>query len=152
LQNVPAAWFDNWTWSLPIIILTVSLHGFGLVFLRENVVDRLIHLTSSRAFATVMAAVLAVTVLLVTLLHMFEGGIWAIAYVELGALPDFSSATLYSLSAMTTYGHAEVYLERRWQMMGALEALNGVILFGLTTAFLFSVLHDLRAKRGSKTY
>ena len=58
----------------------------------------------------------------------------------MGALPDFKSAMLYSLSAMTSYGHANLYLEPRWQMMGALEALNGMILFGLTTAFLFTVL------------
>jgi hypothetical protein len=41
---------------------------------------------------------------------------------------------------MTSYGHANLYLEPRWQMMGALEALNGWILFGLTTAFLFTVV------------
>ena len=39
---------------------------------------------------------------------------------------------------MTTYGHAPVFLANHWQLMGALEALNGIILFGLTTAFLFS--------------
>jgi hypothetical protein len=41
---------------------------------------------------------------------------------------------------MTTYGHANLYLAQRWQLIGALEALNGTILFGLTTAFLFMVL------------
>ena len=47
---------------------------------------------------------------------------------------------LYSLSAMTSYGHVGLYLERQWQMMGALEALNGMLLFGLTTAFLFAMI------------
>lgn len=47
---------------------------------------------------------------------------------------------LYSISAMTSFGHAGIYLDPYWQMMGALEALNGMMLFGLTTAFLFSVL------------
>ena len=47
---------------------------------------------------------------------------------------------LYSLSAMTSYGHETLQLAPRWQMMGALEALNGWILFGLTTAFLFNVM------------
>ena len=49
---------------------------------------------------------------------------------------------LYSMSAMTTYGHANIYLEEHWRLMGAMEALNGMILFGLTTAFLFGVLRD----------
>ena len=55
---------------------------------------------------------------------------------------DFVSAMLYSLSAMTSYGHANVYLAEHWQLMGALEALNGVMLFGLTTAFLVSLLQS----------
>jgi hypothetical protein len=47
---------------------------------------------------------------------------------------------LYSLNAMTTYGHVEIFLAQHRRLMGALEALNGMMLFGLTTAFLFGVL------------
>ena len=47
---------------------------------------------------------------------------------------------LYSLGALTTYGHSHIFLESKWQMMGALEALNGMLLFGLTTAFLFAMI------------
>ena len=82
--------------------------------------------------------VMGATVLLATLLHGLEGVMWAVAYLVLGALPDARSAMLYSLGSMTTYGHANVFLEDCWQLMGALEALNGIILFGLTTAFLFA--------------
>jgi hypothetical protein len=47
---------------------------------------------------------------------------------------------LYSLDAMTTYGHASLYLKDQWQLMSALEALNGMLLFGPTTAFLFAII------------
>jgi hypothetical protein len=50
---------------------------------------------------------------------------------------------LYSLSAITSYGHAAIFLDSHWQMMGALKALNGVILFGLTTAFLFALIQTI---------
>ena len=50
---------------------------------------------------------------------------------------------LYSLSAMTSYGHANLYLQAHWQMMGALEALNGMLLFGPTTAFLFAMIQSV---------
>jgi hypothetical protein len=46
---------------------------------------------------------------------------------------------LYSLSAMTSSGHADLFLASHWRMTGALEALNEWILLGLTTAFLFTV-------------
>jgi hypothetical protein len=81
---------------------------------------------------------------LATLLHGFEGIVWALAYLALGAAPDGKAAMLYSMSAMTSYGHAGVYLEARWQMLGALEALNGMMMFGVTTAFLFSTMQKLR--------
>ena len=48
---------------------------------------------------------------------------------------------LYSVSAMTSYG--DVYLEDRWQLLGAIEAVNGVILFGLTTAFLYAAFRQV---------
>jgi hypothetical protein len=62
---------------------------------------------------------------------------------------------LYSLSAITTYGHAELFLLDRWKLLGALEALNGIMLLGLTTAFMYGIIQrvwpieerDFRAPR-----
>jgi len=51
-------------------------------------------------------------------------------------------AMLYSLSAMTSYGHANLFLAQHWQLMGAIEALNGMMLLGLSTAFLFAMLRE----------
>lgn len=66
--------------------------------------------------------------------------VWAAAYRFLGAIPDDRSAVLYSLNAITSYGHTNLQLEARWELMGALESLNGWLLFGLTTAFLFATI------------
>lgn len=44
---------------------------------------------------------------------------------------------------MTTYGGSDLDLQGHWRLMGALEALNGIILFGLTTAFLFSMIQEV---------
>ena len=72
-----------------------------------------------------------------------EAAAWAALYLWVGALPTWRAAMLYSLSAMTSYGHADVYLEDRWQLLGAIEAVNGLILFGLTTAFLYAAIHQV---------
>jgi hypothetical protein len=50
------------------------------------------------------------------------------------------------LNAITTYGHESVSLEPLWQMVGALEALNGMLLFGLTIAFLFAMVQEVRPR------
>ena len=134
------AWSNNWLWSLPLIASTVLVHGAGLVLIQKYIVLRLPvrdH-QSIVAFASVAVA----SAILLTVLLGVEAGAWAAAYLAVGARPDFASAMLYSLSAMTSYGHANVYLAEHWQLMGALEALNGVMLFGLTTAFLVSLLQS----------
>jgi hypothetical protein len=133
-------WTGDWAWSLPLIVLTVVIHVCGLAVIGESVVKSLGESVDRRGFMLKFALVMGGTSLLATVLHGFEGGIWAAAYRFLGALPDARTAMLYSISAMTSYGHASLYLKDRWQLMGALEALNGMLLFGLTTAFLFAMI------------
>jgi len=59
---------------------------------------------------------------------------------------------LYSLNAMTSYGHTNLALEDHWHLLGAMEALNGWLLFGLTAAFLFAVLEKVWLLRGAKEH
>ena len=133
-------WNADWAWGLPIIAMNVVIHVFCLGLFTEKVEQALGRLEGRRRFKTIFAMVMIVTVALATILHGVEGAIWAGAYRLLGAMPDGRTAVLYSLSAMTSYGHANLFLESRWQLMGALEALNGMLLFGLTTAFLFAMI------------
>lgn len=135
-----ASWIGDWAWSLPLIVLTVVIHVCGLALISERVVGALSESVDRRRFMPKFAVVMAGTALLATILHGIEGVIWAVAYRLLDALPDNRTAMLYSLSAMTTYGHANLFLKDRWQLMGALEALDGMLLFGLTTAFLFAMI------------
>jgi hypothetical protein len=67
-----------------------------------------------------------------------EAAIWAAAYVWLGALGSLTDAVLYSLDSMTTRGASGLTLAPHWQMMGALEAANGMLLFGISTAYIFA--------------
>ena len=138
-----APWEANWAWGLPLILLTVVIHVFGLALINDGVVRTLLRTSRRRVFIPMFAVIMAAAVLLATALHAIEAAAWAGAYLLLGALPDSKSAMLYSLNAMTTYGHESVSLEAHWQMMGALESLNGMLLFGLTTAFLFAMIQEV---------
>lgn len=133
-------WTGDWAWSLPLIVLTVMIHVCGLAVIGERVVEALAESADRQRFMLKFALVMGGTSLLATILHGIEGAIWAAAYRLLDALPDNRTAMLYSISAMTSYGHANLFLKDRWQLMGALEALNGMLLFGLTTAFLFAMI------------
>jgi hypothetical protein len=135
-----APWSADWAWGLPLVVLTVLVHAYGLGLLNNEVTTRLSNKEGLRHPLSVSIFLVGGTALSATVLHGIEALMWTVAYRLLGALPDQKSAALYSLSAMTSYGHADVFLAPHWRMMGALEALNGWILFGLTTAFLFTVI------------
>jgi hypothetical protein len=47
---------------------------------------------------------------------------------------------LYSVDSMSTRGASGLTLQRHWQMMGALEAFDGMLLFGISTAYIFAVM------------
>lgn len=133
-------WSANWAWGLPLIVFTVILHSYSLGLLNAEVTARLRGRERLLIPLPVSSFLIGGTALSLTVLHGLEGFIWATAYRLLGASMDNKSAMLYSLNALTSYGHEELYLAPHWKMMGALEALNGWILFGLTTAFLFTVI------------
>lgn len=133
------SWVGDWVWSLPLIVLTVVIHVAGLGLIGERFVG-VLATVDRRKFMLKFAVRMSGISLLCTILHGIEGAIWAAAYRILHALPDDRSAMLYSISAMTSYGHANLFLRPQWQLMGALEALNGMLLFGLTTAFLFAMI------------
>jgi|SRR5215469_1700330 len=143
-------WHSDWAWSLPLVVLNVLIHVFGLVYVSEKAAPALSAALAHRSFVTMFTIVIGVTALLATVLLAFEAAIWAAAYRFLGALPNFKSAMLYSLSAITSFGHANLSLQPQWQLMGALEALNGMLLFGLTTAFLFAIIQKVLSLRSRR--
>jgi hypothetical protein len=136
----PMIWRSDWAWGLPLIVLTVVIHVLGLGLIGQALLGGSDAKFQRRYPIAVFATVVGATTLLATCLHAIEAAIWASAYLLLGALPDQRSAMLYSLNAITSYGHATLSLKDQWELLGALEALNGWLLFGLSTAFLMGVI------------
>lgn len=145
----PGNWTADWAWGFPLIVLTVLIHVLGLGLVRQQALRFSGRKKASRHSIAIFVTVMGSATLLATALHGIEAGIWAVAYRILGALPDNKTAMLYSLNAVTSYGHTNIDLTEHWQLMGALEALNGWLLFGLTTAFLFGILEKVWVTDGS---
>jgi hypothetical protein len=88
----------------------------------------------------ILICMIGVIGLLLAVVHGIECGIWAVAYLRLGALDSPTDALLFSLDSMSTRGASGLTLRRPWQMMGPLEAVDGMLLFGVSTAYLFAVM------------
>ena len=152
LVVVPRTWSADWLWGIALIVLTVVIHVFGLGLVNRRIVYVSSGVKEHRHPTAIFVLVMGTTTLWVTVLHGIEGALWALTYRLVGALPGARSAILYSLNAMTSYGHENLFLEPEWQLLGALEALNGWLLFGLTTAFLFGAIDKLRSLRSKELH
>jgi len=132
----------NWAWGLSLIALTIAIHTMGVVMMAiAGLAIRVRLETRNLGFRQVILIAISgigAVGLLLAVLHGIEATIWAAAYVWLGALDSLNDAILYSLDSMTTRGASGLTLEPHWQLMGALEAANGMLLFGISTAFIFA--------------
>ena len=135
-------WGHDWAWGLPLILATIITHVVVLGFVTRTGIEILTRAGQRRKSLLLFSTVIGVIALLSTALLALESIAWGYAYLALGALPDTRTAFLYSLNAMTAFGHTDIHLDTRWRLMGALEALNGIILFGLTIGFLFATIQS----------
>lgn len=138
---------ESWAWGLSLIALTIAMHGTGLAFMAFATVRLRVRLEGrsqieSREVFAILIGLIAVVGLLLAALHGIEAVLWAVAYWWLGALSSLVDATLYSLDSMSTRGASGLVLERHWRLMGALEATDGMLLFGISTAYIFAVMQD----------
>ncbi len=135
-----------WTWGLSLIVLTVAIHAIGVVVLalvslriRARLGDRRLGL---RYVIPIVIGLVAAAGLLLAVLHGMEAAIWAAAYVWLGAIASPLEAILYSVDSMSTRGASGLTLHGHWRMMGALEAVDGMLLFGISTAYIFALMQS----------
>jgi len=72
--------------------------------------------------------------------HTVEVWIWAISLFFLGAVHNVSDAVYFSLVTYTTVGYGDVVLVPEFRVFGAMAAVTGMLVFGLSTAFLVAIL------------
>ena len=77
------------------------------------------------------------------LLHLGEIGVWAQSYVWGEAMHDTASALYFSAVTYTTTGYGDLVLPADWRLVGAVEALTGILMCGWSTAFFFAVVSEL---------
>lgn len=118
--------------------LTVTVHFIGLLGLMWLLRRSGHRFRAHEHWAGQGAAILFVVLGLVAI-HTIEIWSYALAYLAIGALPDFEAALYFSTTSFTTLGYGDVVLDHRWRLFGAIEGANGLLLFGWSTAFLFSI-------------
>jgi hypothetical protein len=137
---------ESWAWGLSLIAVTITIHAGGVALLSFGHLAVRVRLEqknrlTSQVFATAIGLIGSAGLLL-AVLHAIEATIWAAAYRWVGAVNSATEALLYSVDSISTRGASGLMLENHWRMMGALEATDGMLLFGISTAYIFTLMQD----------
>jgi len=133
-----------------LIAITVVVHAAGTSAWARHLSRRY---TSDLPWSSSRSVLVLVnSAIVVFALHTLEIVIWAGAYLALvptSELASFEEAVYFSFVTFTTLGYGDISLSADYRLLSGIEALNGIILVGWTTAMIFSVVQ--RIWRGAGT-
>jgi hypothetical protein len=122
-----------------VFAICVVMHSFCLLLLGKWLVGKRVWL-ENHGWVGVLAPILILVSTVITILHLSEAALWAGFYRLWSLFPDYESALYFSLTSFTTIGYGDVLMPEKWRLLGCIEGLTGVLLSGLSTAFLFVIL------------
>lgn len=125
-----------------MVIGTAILHVFGVVkiglHLRRRYPDFMTRIETAQS-----VGILTTVTLGLFLLHTIEIWAWAALYMLVGEFTELAPALYFSTVTFTTLGYGDVTLSADWQVLSGIEAANGILLFGVSTAVLLSAFRRI---------
>ena len=96
-----------------------------------------------------LVAVMIATASVLMAAHIAEVIVWSFAYMMVGIASPGADLVYFAFVNYTTLGYGDVTPIERWQLLGPMTAMNGVLLFGWSTAVIFDVLRRTLVPIGS---
>ncbi len=124
--------------SIAVSVCNIAIHAtvMAAVLWVVRIVDE--SATSRQSLRLVAVMIATVSVLMAA--HIAEVVVWSLAYVMVGAAPPGTDFIYFAFVNYTTLGYGDVTPIERWHLLGPMTAMNGVLLFGWSTAVIFAVL------------
>jgi len=120
-----------------LLLATIIVHGGAVLLLYRIGMRPLLNASSMSPLQRLNWSYFFVTGFVIA--HLVEIMIWALAYWLTGELKNMEEAIYFSAITFATIGYGDVTLASKWRLASAMEGVNGILLFGWTTAFLFKV-------------
>lgn len=120
-----------------ILIHSVALGASVRLFRRE----RRLGLVGSRVWVNLGIFVLTISIAFVA--HLAEIALWAALFVLCGEFKSVELAYYHSAVNYTTLGYGDLIMTPSWKLLGPLEAADGALMFGVSTAMIFTIAQRL---------
>jgi len=118
-----------------LVAITVLIHTVGLILL-ASATPRLARRLGFHNHDVGRTLIMSGTVLGVLGILTLEIWTWGLAYMALGASTNFADSLYLSTAMFSTVGYGEIPVDPAWRLLSALEAINGFLMIGWSTAFL----------------
>ncbi len=138
----------NITVGLIVIGLTVIIQGYCTIFWVSKY-DKERSRLNSNTFKKYGPRLLISTAVFLIFIHLVQTALWALVYLLLPGITEFETfekAMYFSLVTFTTLGYGEITIASANRVLAGLEAMNGIILIGWSTAFMFAIFQELIKK------
>lgn len=96
-----------------------------------------------------LVTIMITTVFVLMGAHMLEVFVWSIAYAAVNVAPEGSDLVYFAFVNYSTLGYGDVVPVARWRLLGPMAAMNGILLFGWSTAVIFEVLRRTISEQAS---
>jgi hypothetical protein len=126
-----------------ISIVNIAIHAFVMTIVVQ--VAKAASAKNGSHSSLLLIAVMIPTVLILMITHALEVVVWSLAYSILEAAPPDANLVYFAFVNYTTLGYGDVVPLERWRLLGPITAMNGVLLFGWSTAVIFEVLRRTMA-------
>ena len=128
--------------SLGTILVTIVIHAIALVAVVSFVRRQYFLGRAGAGFWRDLAIVIAATQLAL-IAHVIEVTIWAAVLDLCDEFTHFAVAFYHSAMNYTSLGYGDIVMSPSWRLLGPLEAANGLLMFGISTAMIFAVIQRL---------
>jgi hypothetical protein len=125
-----------------VVVCTILIHALPLsatvnFIRREKRLGRL-GVSFRKDMGVIMRAILYAFVA-----HLIEIALWATLFLICGEFSDFATAYYHSAVNYTSLGYGDIIMSSTWRLLGPLETADGMLLFGVSTAMIFTVIQRL---------
>ena len=121
-----------------VSVINIMIHA--LVTVGAVGIARMVGLPQSAWPRLQLMVVMVVTATVLMVAHTLEVVVWALAYAIVGAAPAGSDLLYFAFVNYTTLGYGDITPVEAWRLKGPMTAMNGILMFGWSTAVLFEVL------------
>ena len=130
----------NLLFGLPTMICCLLLQSLLLVLVIRYY-SRNEHLLNNPSIWSSLGVINGVMLLLV-IGNLSQVGIWALLFFLLEEFQLFSEAFYHSMVNFSTLGYGDFVMSEKHKLLGPLEAINGVLMIGASTASLMLAIQD----------